>query len=77
MSVVTNIQAMSKGVDDLTKKVNELHAAIVGVGSAATSTFKNVGNAVGVGVGQKGLGVSGNSNRLFGSLGSFSTTSVC
>ena len=65
---------MSKGVDDLTKKVNELHAAIAGVGSAATSTFKNVGSAVGAGVGQKGLGVSGNSNRLFGSLGSFSTT---
>jgi murein DD-endopeptidase MepM/ murein hydrolase activator NlpD len=64
---------MSKGVDDLTKKVNELHAAIAGVGSAATSAFSTAGNGVKAGVGQKGIGVSGNSNRMFGSLASFST----
>jgi hypothetical protein len=64
---------MSKGVDDLTKKVNELHAAISGVGSAATTAFNNVGTGVKSGVGQKNLGVSSNSNKMVGSLGSFST----
>ena len=64
---------MSKGVDDLTKKVNELHAAIAGVGSVASSTFQNVGSAVKAGTGQKGLGVSGTGNRIASSLAGFST----
>jgi murein DD-endopeptidase MepM/ murein hydrolase activator NlpD len=64
---------MSQGVSDLTSKVNQLHSAISSVGAAANSAFANVGSAVSAGVGQKGLGVSGNQNTMFGSLANFST----
>ena len=73
MSVVTNIQAMSQGVSDLTAKVNQLHSAIASVGSAANSTFANLNSSLSAGAGQRGLGVSGNSNTMFGSLAGFST----
>jgi hypothetical protein len=64
---------MSQGVSDLTNKVNQLHSAIASVGSAASSTFSNVGAAIGAGTGQKGLGVGGNTNVMYGALAQFST----
>jgi murein DD-endopeptidase MepM/ murein hydrolase activator NlpD len=64
---------MSQGVADLTSKVNQLHSAISSVGSAANSTFSNLSSSLGVGAGQRGLGVSGNQNVMFGSLAGFST----
>ena len=64
---------MSQGVDALTSKVNQLHSAISSLGSTANSTFSNLNSSLGAGAGQRGLGVSGNSNTMFGSLGGFST----
>ena len=71
MSVVSNIQAMSSGVDTLTEKVNKLHAAVASLGDVASSGFGAV-NAQLQGGGQRGVG-QGNTNMMFGSLGSFST----
>jgi murein DD-endopeptidase MepM/ murein hydrolase activator NlpD len=63
---------MSTGIGDLTKRINELHAAIKSTGSEVNTTFSTLKAALGNG-GQRGLMSGGQGNSMFGSLSTFST----
>jgi len=73
VSVVTNIQEMSKAVEELTQKVNTLNAAVSTVGTTASSSLGAVQSGLMSQGGDRHLG-STSTNMMQGSLASMPVT---
>ena len=75
MTVVANVDAISKGVEALTGKINALDAAIKKASGDAGTGFKGILSSLGSFGGQKNLGKGSAGSSMGSSLAGFSTPS--